>query len=99
MISIVTINYNNAIGLKRTVSSVINQTCNDFEYVVVDGKSSDDSAKFLNEVIKDNKYINESLKEEEAQIMIFCNKLLFSLLGKKTNKRLKISNTIGNFKL
>jgi len=55
--------------------------------------------KFLNEVIKDNKYINESLKEEEAQIMIFCNKLLFSLLGKKTNKRLKISNTIDNFKL
>ena len=40
-ISIITINYNDAIGLEKTILSVINQTNVDFEFIVIDGNSSD----------------------------------------------------------
>ncbi|GEL12387.1 hypothetical protein FGL01_31260 [Flavobacterium glycines] len=40
-LSIITINYNNLEGLKRTVESVLNQTWQEFEYIVIDGGSTD----------------------------------------------------------
>lgn len=42
-VSIITINYNNAKGLRTTVISVIEQTYKDFEYIVIDGGSFDGS--------------------------------------------------------
>lgn len=42
-LSIITINRNNAPGLEKTMQSVLSQTRRDFEYVVVDGASTDDS--------------------------------------------------------
>lgn len=42
-ISVITINYNNAIGLGRTLESVEMQTKKDFELVIVDGGSDDNS--------------------------------------------------------
>lgn len=42
-LSIITINYNNAAGLKQTLDSVAMQDCTDFEHVIVDGASTDDS--------------------------------------------------------
>ena len=36
-LSIITINYNNAQGLLKTLNSVLAQTCTDFEHVIVDG--------------------------------------------------------------
>lgn len=49
-LSIITINYNNRDGLAKTIRSVANQTCKDFEYVVIDGASTDGSV----DVIKDD---------------------------------------------
>lgn len=46
-LSIITINYNDLEGLKRTVESVVNQTWREFEYVVIDGGSTDGSAAYL----------------------------------------------------
>lgn len=46
-ISVITINYNNAKGLEKTIKSVISQTCQDFEYIVIDGSSTDDSKKII----------------------------------------------------
>lgn len=46
-LSIVTINRNNAEGLRYTMNSVQNQTFDDFEYVVVDGASSDGSVEII----------------------------------------------------
>ena len=48
-LSIITINRNNASGLEKTMKSVLSQTCQEFEYVIVDGASTDSSV----EVIKD----------------------------------------------
>ena len=42
-LSIVTINRNNAAGLEKTMQSVANQTYKEFEYIIVDGASTDDS--------------------------------------------------------
>lgn len=46
-ITVITINYNNLQGLRRTVPSVLSQTFDDFEYVVVDGESTDGSREYI----------------------------------------------------
>ena len=46
-LSIITINYNNLEGLKRTMESVVNQTWQEFEYIVIDGGSTDGSAEYI----------------------------------------------------
>lgn len=49
ILSIITINFNNAAGLKKTMSSVFSQTYKDFEYIVVDGSSTDGSVDVITE--------------------------------------------------
>ena len=46
-LTIITINYNNALGLQKTIESVLSQTLRDFEYIVIDGASTDGSVEFL----------------------------------------------------
>lgn len=46
-LSIITINFNDAKGLEKTIQSVINQTFKDFEYIVVDGASTDGSVDVI----------------------------------------------------
>ena len=46
-LSIITINYGNLLGLKKTVESVTSQTWQEFEYIVIDGGSTDGSAEYL----------------------------------------------------
>lgn len=48
-ISIVTAAYNAAATVRRTVESVLGQTYDNIEYIVVDGKSSDDTVKIVEE--------------------------------------------------
>ena len=54
--SIITVNYNNKEGLRKTIESVIHQTYRDFEYIVIDGGSTDGSAEILKEYDKDIDY-------------------------------------------
>lgn len=46
-LSIITITYNNAEGLRRTIQSVQTQTFRDFEHIIVDGGSTDESAEII----------------------------------------------------
>ena len=46
-VSIITINYNNLEGLKRTIDSVVHQTWQEFEYIIIDGGSTDGSAAYI----------------------------------------------------
>jgi glycosyltransferase involved in cell wall biosynthesis len=46
-LSIITINLNNSAGLIRTINSVINQTSRDFEYIIIDGGSTDGSVEVI----------------------------------------------------
>lgn len=46
-VSIITINYNNREGLQKTIESVINQTFSDYEYIIIDGGSTDGSVDII----------------------------------------------------
>ena len=46
-LSIITINYNNKAGLEKTIQSVTSQTSNDFEWVIIDGGSTDGSKEVI----------------------------------------------------
>jgi glycosyltransferase involved in cell wall biosynthesis len=46
-LSIITINLNNSTGLQKTVISVLSQEFTDFEYLIIDGGSSDDSVEVI----------------------------------------------------
>ena len=48
-LSIITINRNNAEGLRKTIESVVSQTYTDFEYIIIDGASTDDSVDIIKE--------------------------------------------------
>ncbi|MBR4052503.1 MAG: glycosyltransferase [Alistipes sp.] len=48
-LSIITINYNNRDGLRKTIESVVNQTWQDFEYIIIDGGSTDGSVEVIKE--------------------------------------------------
>lgn len=48
-LSVITINYNNRDGLRKTIESVVNQTFKDFEYIVIDGGSTDGSVDVIKE--------------------------------------------------
>ena len=47
ILSIITINRNNAAGLEKTMRSVASQIGGDFEYVVIDGASTDGSVEVI----------------------------------------------------
>ena len=51
-LSIVTINYNNAEGLERTLNSVLTQSYSEIEHIIVDGASADDSARVIKEYVQ-----------------------------------------------
>ena len=51
-LSVITINYNNIAGLRKTIRSVLSQTFGDFEYVIVDGASTDGSAEVIEELTR-----------------------------------------------
>jgi len=46
-LSIITINYNNCTGLQKTINSVVCQTWCDFEWIIIDGGSTDGSKNLI----------------------------------------------------
>ena len=50
-LSIVTINYNNAEGLRKTLASVASQTYPHVEHIIVDGGSSDESVNIIQDYV------------------------------------------------
>ena len=50
-LSIITINYNNAEGLRKTLASVAAQTYPNIEHIIVDGGSTDGSVEIIREYV------------------------------------------------
>lgn len=70
-LSIITVNYNNIDGLKKTMDSVISQSCHDYEWIVIDGGSTDGSKK----LIEDNsRYMSYYVSEPDKGIYNAMNK-------------------------
>lgn len=51
LLSIITINRNNAAGLRKTIESVVTQDCSDFEYLIIDGASTDESPAVIRDFL------------------------------------------------
>ena len=47
-ISVITVVYNDLAGLKKTAESVLSQTSADFEYIILDGESTDGTVEYMN---------------------------------------------------
>lgn len=73
-LSIITINYNNAVGLKKTLDSVAIQTYSDFEHIIVDGASSDASVDVIREYEKNLTSRLKWLSEKDTGIYNAMNK-------------------------
>ena len=46
-LTVITVCYNDLAGLRRTIPSVVSQTRQDFEFIVVDGGSTDGSLEYI----------------------------------------------------
>lgn len=71
LLSIITINYNNCLGLKNTINSVIPIKNDDIEYLVIDGASTDNSQSIINE---NKEYIDYHISEPDEGIYNAMNK-------------------------
>ena len=80
--SIITINYNNNKGLKKTIESVIGQTYKDFEYIIIDGGSDDGS---VDTIKKYSNYITYWVSEHDNGIYNAMNKGIVQAKGTYIN--------------
>jgi len=70
-LSIITINKNNAEGLRKTMESIVSQTFKDYEYIIIDGASTDNSVNIMNEY---SQYTAYSISEPDDGIYYAMNK-------------------------
>lgn len=85
LISIITINYNNVAGLKKTMDSVYVQTYTSIEYIIIDGGSTDDSKAYIESCQQDLAYwisepdkgiyhaMNKGIDKATGDYLLFLN--------------------------
>lgn len=84
-LSIITINFNNRDGLKKTIDSVVCQTFRDFEWIVIDGGSADGSRELIEQYADHFSYwvsepdkgiynaMNKGIKVAQGEYLQFLN--------------------------
>ena len=104
-LSIITINYNNTEGLKKTLASVASQTYRNIEHIIVDGGSTDGSVEVIREydnTIKQSVAIDQStiqvkwLSEPDHGIYNAMNKGIEIALGRRIVNKNHTSNITHN---
>jgi glycosyltransferase involved in cell wall biosynthesis len=73
-LSIITINYNNAPGLRKTMESVLSQTSQEFEYIIIDGGSTDGSKELIEQSAAEDERIAYWISEPDKGIYHAMNK-------------------------
>ena len=76
--SIITVNLNNACGLEDTINSVLSQTCHDYEFLIIDGGSSDNSRSIIE---KHESQIDYWVSEPDNGIFNAMNKGIIASKG------------------
>jgi len=84
-LTIITINRNNAAGLRKTIESVVSQTYTDFEYIVIDGASTDESVSVIKKYVDKIDYwvsepdkgifnaMNKGILRANGEYLLFLN--------------------------
>lgn len=72
-LSIITVCYNNKMGLERTLTSIQKQTTKEFEYLVIDGASTDGSSELLDKYAD---IIDYKISEKDSGIYNAMNKAI-----------------------
>lgn len=84
-LSIITINFNNRGGLKKTIDSIISQSFKDFEWIVIDGASTDGSKELIEHYSEFISYwvsepdkgiynaMNKGIKVAKGEYLLFLN--------------------------
>lgn len=84
-LTIVTINFNNAVGLQKTIDSVATQQWQNFEYLLIDGDSTDESLDIIKKNEANFTYwisepdtgiynaMNKSIKQAKGEYLLFLN--------------------------
>ena len=77
--SVITVVKNNESKIKKTIDSILSQTFKNFEYIIIDGKSSDNSLQIINRYKKNIKKI---VSQKDKGIYDAMNKGLNLSVGK-----------------
>lgn len=84
-LSIITVNLNNAIGLRKTIESVVSQTYADYEYLIIDGGSTYGSVEVIKEYVDKITYwvsepdkgiynaMNKGILQAKGEYCLFLN--------------------------
>lgn len=84
-LSIITVNFNDAEGLERTIKSVISQTFHDYEFIIIDGGSTDGSVDVIKKYEMQIDYwvsepdggiypgMNKGLRQAKGEYLNFMN--------------------------
>jgi glycosyltransferase involved in cell wall biosynthesis len=78
-LTIITVNLNNASGLRKTIKSIAEQTFTNYEFIIIDGGSNDESMNIINQY--KNK-INYWISEPDKGIYNAMNKGILKARGK-----------------
>lgn len=84
-LSIITVNLNNRDGLQKTIDSVVSQTFRDFEWIVIDGGSTDGSKELIEQYADHFAYwvsepdkgiynaMNKGIRHAKGEYLMFLN--------------------------
>ncbi|MBN2836753.1 MAG: glycosyltransferase, partial [Candidatus Delongbacteria bacterium] len=73
-LSVITINRNDVLGLQNTTDSVLSQTSFDFEYIIIDGASTDGSKELIERLAINDKRLTYWCSELDSGIYHAMNK-------------------------
>lgn len=84
-LSIITINYNNVEGLRKTIDSVLCQTWRDFEWIFIDGGSTDGSKELIEKTAAECPNVSYWCSEPDKGVYNAMNKGIAHAQGEYLN--------------